>query len=901
MRVVMTCLLAGFLPCLTSGSHAAEFYVAPSGNDAHPGTQSQPFASLTRAQDAARTSRGAGPVTIHLRGGRYELAEPLEFSAADSGGEGRPVTWSAFQDERPIVSGGTLIGGWRRHDEKLWVADVPWVRERGRPFYQLFVGGQRRVRARTPNEGDYFYTKRLSLTNAAYPECLGMTYQEDDLAFLQDTSRATVVLFHNWVNSFNYIGQWNRERRRITFARPAGIFFLGSEVRYFVEGAFGALDAPGEWHLDAAQGALYYYPLPGEDMEHAEVIAPRLATPLLTFRGTPEAGTFVEHLVFRGLSFQHADADLGRDYPHSVQGAHTQKGALFAVGLRHSIIENCEFTRLGEHGISLREGCASNIIRQCHFHDLGGGGVYLSEGTPASTADWYLTAHNVIENNFVHDGGRLFRAGCGVFLGGSASYNQITHNEICDFSWMGVHLGWSWTGRAPAYTHHNEVGWNHIHHLGNGVLNDIGGIYTLGVSPGTVLHHNHIHDITRFERGPEGYGGWGIYLDAGSSEIRVENNIVYNTRDGGLHLHCYGYPSGNLVQNNIFAYSNEGQWMRNANDEPDTNHAHLERNIIYNANPRMLWGSNWKDGSKLTADHNCYWSEATPTPDFDRRSLAAWQQTGRDQNSLVADPGFVNAGERDFRLRPDSPALKLGFQPIDVSDTGLRGSETWRSLPQNVTHRVVERAVSPSPKVFFEDFEDYEVAESPAGAVPKEGGAEVLVTDQEPGAGQCCLRFVDAADATAWKPHWFAQRMPGKGRVRMQCLLKNDATQPATIGLEFRDWHGGSQPGDQYATGPHVQFSSDGKVQVAGSPSQPAWVTVGQYEPGRWLRVEIEFEEGEAKPPTYSLRITGAGSSVTAEENLPFPSPAFRLCTWCGFVGAGTESAVFFVDDVHLE
>ena len=193
------------------------------------------------------------------------------------------------------------------------------------------------------------------------------------------------------------------------------------------------------------------------------------------------------------------------------------------------------------------------------------------------------------------------------------------------------------------------------------MLNDIGGIYTLGVSPGTVLHHNRIHDVTRFERGREGYGGWGIYLDAGSSEIVVENNVVYNTRDGGLHLHCHTYPYGNTVRNNVFAYSEEGQLMRNANHEPDTNHAHLERNIVYNANPRMLWGSNWKDGSKFTADRNCYWSEAAPSPDFDGRSLAEWQKGGRDQSSIVADPRFVNAKEYDFRLQPDSPALKLGF------------------------------------------------------------------------------------------------------------------------------------------------------------------------------------------------------------------------------------------------
>mgnify|MGYP003872972005 CR=1 FL=1 len=880
---------------------AAEFHVSPTGDDANPGTEAKPFATLERARDAAREAKAGGAVTVCLHGGRHELARPLEFTAADAGTKERPIVWCAYRDEKPIVSGGTRIAGWRRHDEKLWAADVPWVRTRAKPFYQLFVNGQRRVRARMPNEGSYFYTKRLQLTQDTHPVCLGITYRQSDLAALQDAAGATVVLFHNWVNSFNRVGRMDRERSRITFARPAGVFFLGPEVRYYVEGVREALDAPGEWHLDAAQGVLYYHPLPGEDMSRAEVIAPRLASPLVTFRGAPEAGPIVEYLVFRGISFQHADADLSPDYPHSVQGAHTQKGALFAVGLRHATIENCEFTRLGEHGVSLREGCVGNVVRQCRFHDLGGGGVYLSEGSPASTADWYLTARNVVDNNFIHDGGKLYRAACGVFLGGSASYNQITHNEICDLSWTGVHLGWSWTGRAPAYTHHNEVGWNHIHHLGNGVLNDIGGIYTLGVSPGTVLHHNLIHHVTRFERGREGYGGWGIYLDAGSSEIVVENNVVYNTRDGGLHLHCYAYPYGNTIRNNVFAYSEEGQWMRNADHEPETNHAHLERNIVYNANPRMLWGSNWKAGSKFTADRNCYWSESAPSPDFDGRSLAEWQKAGRDQNGIVADPKFVNPKRHDFRLQPDSPALKLGFKPIDIGGAGLYGPESWRGLPRGVTHRTVERAAASAlRKEFVEGFEDYDVGEAPPGAVAKEGQAEAAVTDREPASGQRCLRFVDAAGVTDWKPHWYVQRTPGAGKVRMRCFLKNDAAQPATIGLEFRDWFGGSQPGDRYATGPYLRFLPDGVVQACTGPSQAGWVPVGRYELGRWLGVEVEFEEGEGKPKTCTLRLIAADGTTT-KEGLPFCNPAFKLCTWCGFVGLDTKPAVFYVDDVHLE
>ncbi len=906
--------LAAMAPGAPGPPAGVVFHVSAEGNDAWSGRRADangdrtdgPFATLSRARDAIRSLRGGRgappePVTVLLRGGRYAETKAIEFGPEDSGREGSPVTYAAYGDERPVISGGARITGWRQHDARLWVAEVPWIRGGGRPFHQLFVDGVRRPRARTPDEGGYFYTRRLRMSEGQHPQCLGMTYAEGDIRGWEEGEEPMVVLFHNWVNSYNRIAAIDREARRVTFARPAGIFFLGPKVRYYVENTFSALDAPGEWYLDAGKGLLYYYPLAGEDMGRIEVIAPRVQSPLLVFRGEPSPGRGVEHLVFRGLSFQHADADLSAAYPHSVQGAHTQRGAILATGLRCSVIEGCEFTRLGEHGISLREGCVSNAVRRCHFHDMGGGGVYLSEGAPKATNATHLTAQNFIGNNFIHDGGHIFRAGCGVFLGGSASYNQILQNEICDLSWTGVHLGWSWSGRVAAYTHHNEVAYNHIHHIGNGVLNDIGGIYTLGVSPGTVLHHNLIHDVTRFERGREGYGGWGIYLDAGSSEIRVEDNVVYDTRDGGLHVHNHTYPYGNVVANNVFAFSGDAQLIRNADHEPDGNHVHLERNIIHNAGERMLGGNNWRDGSKFTADKNLYWSESGSGPDFFGRTFAGWRALGRDREGAVADPGFADAAKRDFRLRADSPALKLGIRPIDLGGAGLEGPRAWRDLPRAVTHRAVERPPASALDAggpVAEDFEDYDVGECPANALPGEAGSEVVVTDRSPSRGRRCAKFIDAAGATAWKPHWFVGRVPGSGKVRLRCAVRNDAAQPATIDLELRDWHGGSRRDGKYLTGPHVRFLPDGTVQTSGGPG---WTVIGRFELGRWLRVELEFEEGEGKGKAYALRVVPEGGEAVERDGLPFRSGDFSLCTWCGFSGAAATPGVFFVDDLIFE
>ncbi len=890
--LVLLGLLAGcrLFQSQTGGSGGEAFYVSPNGSDQNPGTEARPFATLPHARDAIRALKRVDPlarsVTVCLNEGTHVLRETLVLTSEDSA-----VTYAAAPGAHPVISGGVRVTGWRKHSGALWVADVPWVTNRAEAFTQLYVNGERRVRARTPNAGAYLYTKRLALMEGNPGPCTGLTYFKDDLGPWIAQEGVRVVLFHNWVNSYNVVKTTDLEKRQLIFERPAGIFFLGPEVRYYVENAFELLDAPGEWYAERGKGLLYYCPKAGEDMTRAEVIAPALVSSLVVVKGDPAQGAFVANLVFRGLSFQHTDADLSRSYPHSVQGAHTQRGAFFATGMRSSLIEACEFTRLGEHAVSLREGCASNVVRQCHMHDLGGGGVYLSEGAPAKTNDWYLTAGNTVDNNFIHDGGLVYRAACGVFLGGSASYNRITHNEICDLSWMGVHLGWSWTGRAPAYTHHNEVGYNHIHHLGNGVLNDIGGIYTLGVSPGTVLHHNLIHDVSRFERGREGYGGWGIYLDAGSSEIRVENNVVYDTRDGGLHLHCYAYPYGDVVTNNIFAFSQDAELIRNATMEADRLHAVVERNIVYGSSPRPVGGANWKAGSNFSCDRNCYWSTTTNAPDFGGRTFAAWQAEGRDRQGRVADPGFVNAAQRDFRLRPGSPALALGFQPIDISPAGLYGAKAWTRLPHMITHRTVETAAAPArPATFTDSFEEYAVGEHPDFARTFEENKEAVirVTDAFAAGGKQSLKVTDGpGQKHAHDPHLYYDRDFPEGRLTGSFDLR---LEPGAIfSYEWRDW----PSGETLRAGPGVRVNADGALVAGGKKL----LTLPH---GQWVNIEVTCVTGPSADARWQLGVRQPGQEPQRFTDLPC-SAQFKKLNWLGFISLATNTAAFYLDNVRLE
>jgi len=100
---------------------------------------------------------------------------------------------------------------------------------------------------------------------------------------------------------------------------------------------------------------------------------------------------------------------------------------------------------------------------------------------------------------------------------------------------------------------------------------------------------------------------------------------------------------------------------------------YITRNVYWRTDgqPFVFAGQEWKE-----------WREQRMTP----RSY--FTGTPMDAGSLLTDPKFVDAQKRDFRLRPDSPALKVGFKPFDLDEIGLTGDKAWRTLPSRARVRV---------------------------------------------------------------------------------------------------------------------------------------------------------------------------------------------------------------------
>lgn len=629
------------------------FYVSPKGNDMFSGRLASvnqakddgPLSSLDRALKLAKNLRKNGnktPININLKGISFFVSNRLDLSDMSD------LTIQPYKNEKPSLIGGLLLDLWTVLPDGTWTAPQP----SGFCPVSLFGPNGRIKRSRVPETG----WLNIADTMEASPEFRGKGWDRfkfkagdlnPDWKHLNDIEVTTI---HIWGMSRLRIKSIDAESQVLAFTGSTAYetnwaaFEKGG--RYALENVREALK-PGQFYLNKEAKRVVYMPKPGEQPKDVQLVYPTTDR-LLSLRNC-------RNVLIKGISFMYSGYETpaaGRNFP---QAEADLPSVIEATGCNNLQIKDCAVRNCDVYGIDFGVGTRKSTVESCELTDLGAGGIKIG-GLTFEADETKVAGHNTVRNCLLQRLGRIHPAAIGVFIGQSP-YNTVEHNDIDDLFYTGISLGWSW-GYATSNTHHNRIAFNHIRNIGQGLLSDMGGVYHLGVAPGTVIENNLIHDIKSFS-----YGGWGLYTDEGSSYVVLQNNVVYRTKSAGFHQH---YGKENVVRNNVFAFGGEAQVMRSREEEHQS--FRFENNIVYWSDAPLL-GSTWVN-NHFVFDKNLYWRTDGKTVDFKGQILADWQNKGQDLHSLIADPLFVNPLKDDYRLKAESPAFKLGFKAIDLSKVG---------------------------------------------------------------------------------------------------------------------------------------------------------------------------------------------------------------------------------------
>lgn len=719
---------------------AATFYVASSGNDKNPGTVKLPFSTIHRAQEAVRRSRkNSGAVTVLIREGTYYLKSPLTFGPEDSGSGRAPITYAAYPGERVTISGGCkVLCNWTPYKNGIMTTPVP----RGLQFSQLFINGKRQIRARYPNY-DPSTPGKSGYISAAGPiraDALNPFAGENgDMTFSTQSPRGirfdpATFTKQKWANPQEaeihifqaaYWGNLQWKIKGIDFSTDT-IWFgdggqqigakwshhpavLNEHSRFFVDNVFEELDVPGEWYLGKQNNTLYYYPEQGTDLQRALVEVP-LLDDAIEFSGTQSDP--VQNVSLRGFRISHTAATYLKSYevPSLSDWAIHRGGSVFAEGTRNCSIENCWFDAVGGNAVFVNRYNREFSITGCTFTETGDSAIcFVGDFEKTNGTQLAFPYACQAHNNLIHNCGFFGKQIAGVYIS-RAKRIKASHNLIYNMPRAAICIGdGTWGGHVIEYNQtHDTVRETSDHGPFNAWGRDRGWALAQSHAPYTsdrsldvweglidamepVIVRNNFFDEK---------SGWGLDLDDGATNYEIYNNISVGGVSMKLREGAY-----RKVYNNIWYLSKAAPCFHVGNNY---NHDQYFNNITVMDPGSTKWPDGWPWWPQMfysviappavgpwfeRIDNNCFYCSAGEFQaivdqlrsdggkrNAKRYNLEEWQKLGFDEHSVFADPLFVDPEKRNFQLRPESPALKMGFTNFEMGKWGLTDEfpEQWR-------------------------------------------------------------------------------------------------------------------------------------------------------------------------------------------------------------------------------
>lgn len=677
-------LLLLFICCSGLFGQTGAIYVATDGNDEYDGSLSKPFATIHKAIEQANNLRKSGTVDsiqVLIREGTYRIAKALLLNDSTMDLVNKtPILFRGLGNVtisggKPVVFSGSdnIVSTQSPLDSTIIPSD-------------LYIGGQRATRARTPDTGYWKLPSQVIETsmkgegNEKPQSTLTMalaTEITDSLKQLSPqelkSSKVSVHMVSKWDVTIRYLCSFDPTTQMFTTC-PGTQIPSSAQIRkgnyYFVEGYQGALNAPGEW-LNVGDALLYHRT---SDQQGSDISGVVTSTNyLMVISGNP--GNPMSNISFENIHFAYSNLVLGADGWDPVQAAASQSATINVNYTDNLQFDSCSFQHIGQFAIWMNNAVKNSSINHSYFNDLGAGAIKIGSTARGTVQpDSVLSSINRIENNIIHSGGRKLPCAAAIWIGNSAD-NVVTHNNIGDFNYSGISVGWT-LGYDSSNVRNNEISYNEVQYIGGEVMSDMAGIYTMGVSPGTTIHNNVVHDVSG------SIIGFGIYLDEGSSYITVKDNLVVRTTQGGFMFH---YGQKNQIRNNIFAMGLQSQLYLQQQVLKTGTSFNFDTNLVYFENePLISDNGDWK-GINATFSNNLFLG-----PDNQNNWKKLIQSNNKLNNIFDKNTSKDSLSTKDvlpFGNWSDSWLSKIKFQSVDWTQAGVTGSEAWKNkakLPDDI-------------------------------------------------------------------------------------------------------------------------------------------------------------------------------------------------------------------------
>ena len=697
-----------------------KFHVSPNGNDQNPGSESHPFASLSRARDAVRRALAAatqsGDIHVILHPGNYPLRRTLVLGLRDAPTDNsHRVHWQAAEEGTARISGALPLSGWQKCDRepehlhpdargKVWTLTLP---EGTRPK-DLFQGDNHVPRARGPGFKPTLHhpERPQSPTTFAFPPRALQNWPD-----LQE-AEMIVVPRSPWTMNILPLAEVDEQNHTARTARPCTypIGIPGDDATFehtlWVENTLAVL-TPGSWVFHATTRTLYYCT---DESEPPQDLVAAALTEFIRVEGEIDIPGLRERpvrgLSFTGLVFEHGNrfsfhGGTGMGIQHDWEMYDAPSAMLRLRGVEDCRIEHCQFQNSGSTGLRLDLHCRDNQVSHCQFQHLGGCGILLCGHGPGLK---YANRENHITHNHLHHLGEHYWHAPAIFIWQSGA-NRIAHNHLHDLPYTAIvcsgrvkllknptsegagtirwhevdgllgpdyqqppwYHGWlmDWWRREPLqHARENLIEHNRIHDVMQ-IMGDGNGIYISGGGGGNVVRFNRIGPC------PSHNMAEGIRCDDDQHQTILHGNLIFGM---GGHATGITLKGVNRVTHNILALplTPPRRGLLSLENGPQ-NDSVIQHNVFLTQNPAQAFA--WQsrihgDGRRALlrdahCDHNLYW--CIDDPQAARDHLAREQSFGIEAHGLVADPGFTDPLRNDFSLKPDSPLRTRGFDAIPLT------------------------------------------------------------------------------------------------------------------------------------------------------------------------------------------------------------------------------------------